>query len=390
MKKVYLLFVLVISGLVSFGQPQTNNVDIGLFNPGSHGSNGGLGAYVEVSLRIKPGGVGYASLPVAENYGVYLIAPKTDFTTGDVVQIMEVNSAIYGTTSTSSMIDAGVLDIGPSDPDNLYFPIILNTSGLNLSSLSPATNAWSFTFSFKFNNAKTQSAINKLKIVDQTNNTAFSAWAGGPVFTVVEMSSQNQLTPGAFTTLPVSFINLSGYKNGSKNTLNWKTAGEQNNRGFEVQRSGDGINYSAIGFVNTLANDGNSSTELSYSFDDNSPAAGKKQYYQLKQIDIDGRTKLTNIIVITGEKPTALSISGLFPNPARTNVKLMIEAPQAGKITVLVTDMNGKTVIQKVESVGLGSNTIPVDITTLATGRYLIKLLCQSSDCETAIALFNK
>jgi hypothetical protein len=94
--------------------------------------------------------------------------------------------------------------------------------------------------------------------------------------------------------------------------------------------------------------------------------------------------------MITRDKPTTLDISGLYPNPARTNVKLMIEAPQAGKITVLVTDMNGKTVIQKVESVGLGSNTIPVDITTLATGRYLIKLLCQSSDCETASALFNK
>jgi hypothetical protein len=68
----------------------------------------------------------------------------------------------------------------------------------------------------------------------------------------------------------------------------------------------------------------------------------------------------------------------------------MIESPQAGKITVLVTDLTGKTVIQKVESVGLGSNTIPVDITKLATGRYVVKLQCQSSDCETASAMFNK
>jgi hypothetical protein len=383
-----LLFVLAISGLVSFGQPQTNNVDVGLFNPGSHGSSSSLGAYVEVSLRIKPGGGGYTALPVAENYGVYLIAPKTDFSTSDVVQIMEVNSAIYGTTSTTSMIDAGVLDIGASDPNNLYFPIILNSSGLNLSSLSPATNAWSFTFSFKFNNSKSQDAINKLKIVDQINNGPFSAWAGGPVFTVVEMSSQNQLTPGALTTLPVSFINFSGYKSGGKNTLNWTVASEMNNRGFEVLRSTDGVNYSSIGFVNSQVG-GYTNSEQHYTFDDNSPS-GKKQYYQLNQKDIDGHGKLSNIVMITRDKPTSLDISGLFPNPARTNVKIMIEAPQAGKVTVLVTDMNGKTVIQKVESVGLGSNTIPVDITKLATGRYLVKLQCQSSDCETASALFNK
>jgi hypothetical protein len=188
--------------------------------------------------------------------------------------------------------------------------------------------------------------------------------------------------------LPVSLISFSGYKNGGKNTLNWTVASEVNNRGFEVLRSTDGVNYSSIGFVNSQVG-GFSNTEQHYTFDDNSPS-GKKQYYQLNQKDIDGRSKLSNIVMITRDKPTTLDISGLYPNPARTNVKLMIEAPQAGKITVLVTDMNGKTVIQKVESVGLGSNTIPVDITKLATGRYLIKLLCQSSDCETASALFNK
>ncbi len=42
---------------------------------------------------------------------------------------------------------------------------------------------------------------------------------------------------------PVSLSNFSGYKNGSKNTLNWTIASEANNLGFDVQRSTDGANY---------------------------------------------------------------------------------------------------------------------------------------------------
>jgi len=213
-------------------------------------------------------------------------------------------------------------------------------------------------------------------------------------------AGSNNATVGTYTTgdrfvqtdllisLPVTLTSFSGYKNGGKNTLNWTVASEVNNRGFEVLRSADGVNYSSIGFVNSQVG-GFSNSEQHYTFDDNSPS-GKKQYYQLNQKDIDGRSKLSGIVMITRDKPTTLDISGLFPNPARTEVKLMIEAPQAGKITLLVSDMNGKTVIQKIESVGLGSNTVPVDITKLATGRYLVKLLCQSSDCETAGVMFNK
>src|SRR5712671_7956146 len=99
MKKVYLLIISVVMGLITFGQwTHPNNIDVGLFTVGSHGSNTGLGAYIEVSLRIKPTGKGYNALPVAENYSVYLVAPKSDFTTGDAIVITQVNSSMYATT----------------------------------------------------------------------------------------------------------------------------------------------------------------------------------------------------------------------------------------------------------------------------------------------------
>ena len=397
MKKLYLLIMSVVAGLVSYSQSWTHpsNIDIGLFPVGAHGSNTGLGASVEVGLRIKPGGLGYNSLPVADDYGVYLVAPKTDFTTGDVVVITEVNSAIYSTPATTVMLEAGVYDLVGYDANNLYFPIVLNSgAGMNLHFLDSVTNSWSFSFTFKFNNAKTASAINKLRVIDQNNNTAISNWninvnGGGAVFTNMQMGGGNQLTPSALTALPVSLLNFSGYKNGSKNSLLWTTVSEQNNIGFDVQRSGDGVNYSSIGFVNTQALGGNSNGTLNYSFDDNSPV-GKKNYYRLNQKDIDGRNKLSNIVMITGDRPLLLGIGGLFPNPTSTQVNVIIDAPQKDKVMVIVTDMGGKTVIRQQANVDIGSNTVPVDVAKLAGGSYLVKLSCQASDCETATAKFNK
>jgi alcohol dehydrogenase YqhD (iron-dependent ADH family) len=110
----------------------------------------------------------------------------------------------------------------------------------------------------------------------------------------------------------------------------------------------------------------------------------------LRQEDFDGNKKLSNIVMIKGDMSTILDISGLFPNPASTQVNVIIDAPRRDKIMVVVTDMGGKKVIQQQANVDIGSNTVPIDIARLASGSYLVKLTCQSSDCETAAAKFNK
>jgi hypothetical protein len=98
-------------------------------------------------------------------------------------------------------------------------------------------------------------------------------------------------TPGV---LPVTVLAFSGQRAGQNNLLRWITTTEQNNRGFEIQRSADGGTYEVIGFVNSLAINGNSLAQLSYNFTD--PAAGgPRYYYRLRQIDIDGRGKMSSI-----------------------------------------------------------------------------------------------
>jgi hypothetical protein len=187
---------------------------------------------------------------------------------------------------------------------------------------------------------------------------------------------------------PISLNNFSGYKQGNMNLLSWSTAAEINNNGFEVQRSSNGINYAAIGFVNSQAIGGNSTTQLNYAFTDNS-GTGSRQYYRLRQVDIDGHSKLSNIVLIKGDKPLTLTIDGLFPNPASSVVNVLIAAPNKDKATLIITDITGRVVIRQALNVETGSSTIQVDINRLTKGDYMLKLVC-SSNCESTVSKFVK
>ncbi len=196
------------------------------------------------------------------------------------------------------------------------------------------------------------------------------------------------LPPFNCLTLPTSLLSFAGQREGAVNRLRWTTTTEQNNKGFTMQRSADGINYSDLGFVNSRATGGSSVDALEYGFVDNNPV-GTKQYYRLRQEDLDGRTRLSNVVLIKGNKPMSLSIGGLFPNPANTEISVLLDAPVKDKVTLLIIDATGKTVLQKIVNVETGSNTIPVNIASLTNGSYLVKMVC-NSNCETAVSKFVK
>lgn len=390
MKRILLSLVTLMAGLNLFAQSQQDNVVVGLFPNGANGSNAATAARIEIAL--KPLNGTYTAVPAATDFIVILKAPKTHFAETDVMNIAQVNPAMFG---ANTMTFLGATDIGPDDPDNLYFSFSISSGGsLNLSSMT--LNNWSYAFTVSFLPDKTQTAFSKLKIVDEVNNAELTAAFGTPVFSNLQMVNavlENQLIANAFsafTAMPVNFINFSGFKNGSKNVLNWTTGSEFNSDRFEVQRSADGNTYMSIGTVNTKAINGNSSTELNYTFDDNNPLAAKKSYYRIRQVDIDSRSALTNIVIISADKPKTTEITGVFPNPANDLLNVIVNTPQRANVTLAVTDMNGKVVSQKIINIETGSNTVPVEISQLAKGNYLVKVINGQANTESPVSKFVK
>ncbi len=100
-----------------------------------------------------------------------------------------------------------------------------------------------------------------------------------------------QLVP---TPTPVELVSFTAVKKESDIELNWSTATETNNKGFEVQRQSGGLErtgWERIGFVE---GNGTTSQVHSYSYRDENVQPGKYQY-RLKQIDFDGSTEYSNI-----------------------------------------------------------------------------------------------
>src|SRR5207244_1431248 len=98
---------------------------------------------------------------------------------------------------------------------------------------------------------------------------------------------------------------------------------ETNNKGFELERSADGVKFTTITFVATKADHGNSTSALSYNYNDEKPMVGAN-YYRLKQIDNDGKYSYSNVVLLT-RKVTEITLTGVYPNPTtkELNVKIL-------------------------------------------------------------------
>jgi hypothetical protein len=172
-------------------------------------------------------------------------------------------------------------------------------------------------------------------------------------------------------TLPVQLSGFTVSKHGLDAQLQWSTASEQNNKGFEIQRSSDGSKWNAIGFVNGA---GNSQSNLSYQFNDKNPGLGK-YYYRLKQIDLDGNSKYSDIATITFNDRLSLELKQNHPNPFNNTTTIDIIIPQSGRIKILLYDQMGRLVRQLMdETKSAGAYQVTMDRNGLGAGMYYYKL----------------
>jgi hypothetical protein len=154
--------------------------------------------------------------------------------------------------------------------------------------------------------------------------------AAGTLTTGAAVTSFSPFTLGSInggSQLPVELIRFTAEKNGGNISLNWATSSEINNAGFEVQRSADGVEFSAIGYVK-----GNGTTQNlnSYSFIDETPLNGVN-YYRLKQIDFNGTFEYSPVVA---EQHTPALIISAYPNPAREYFMVESSMP-IEKITIM-------------------------------------------------------
>lgn len=110
--------------------------------------------------------------------------------------------------------------------------------------------------------------------------------------------------------LPVELLAFTGIHSKNQTLLEWTTASELNNEGFEIQHSIDGKNWNNLSFIQGYG----TTNDLQYYQYVHRNAEVGMHYYRLKQIDYDDNFELSKTIAIQirGKK----GIVGLYPNPA--------------------------------------------------------------------------
>src|SRR3990170_4152704 len=190
-----------------------------------------------------------------------------------------------------------------------------------------------------------------------------------------------------YSAVPVELISFTAKVEQSKVMLEWETATETNNYGFELERSltpplskGEGVSeWAKIGFVN-----GNGTTEeiKLYSFVDKNLKQG--QYlYRLKQINMDGSYKYSNEVEVQIQ-PGKYSLEQNYPNPFNPSTKITYSIPAVGTsvgtslmkflqfVQLKVYDVLGNEVATLVEEYReAGRYEITFNASDLASGMYL-------------------
>lgn len=170
---------------------------------------------------------------------------------------------------------------------------------------------------------------------------------------------------------PVSLTNFTGNKSGDVNNLQWTTANETNNAGFELQRSINGADFTTITKIASKADNGNSTNSLNYSYSDKTPLKGTN-YYRLYQLDKDGKGSYSKVVAIKNSTK-GVEISNVYPNPAKDNISLTINSLAKNQYTISIYDLVGKEIARKSIDVN-GSMNVQFNTSNFAKGTYVIKV----------------
>ncbi|MCP4125113.1 MAG: T9SS type A sorting domain-containing protein [Bacteroidetes bacterium] len=150
--------------------------------------------------------------------------------------------------------------------------------------------------------------------------------------------------------------------------VDWQTASEVNNDGFELQRSTDGVSFETIGWIE---GHGTTADPHDYSYDDAAVNKGIVYYYRLRQFDFDGTYEYSDVV------NARLTRDGgniaLYPNPVlEQDAVLEMFTPEDVEVDILILNAIGQEIIRDVVVFQSGQNQYRIGSHNLSAGTYIV------------------
>jgi hypothetical protein len=198
--------------------------------------------------------------------------------------------------------------------------------------------------------------------------TSNPIWDGGPSNEVTAYIAEGYV--------PVELVSFSAVKEYSWIELNWETASETNNLGFEIQKRKVYTDNqdSPFGKISFVEGSGTATEPKFYTFRDQSSESGILEY-RLKQIDFDGSFEYSNIIEVIIDLPTKFSLEQNYPNPFNPVTSMQYTIGSRQFVTLKIYDLLGKEIAILVnEEKPAGEYEVEFDGSNLSSGIYFYQL----------------
>jgi uncharacterized membrane protein len=258
-------------------------------------------------------------------------------------------------TQSAATISTYTAEMFNAAPPTLPLPTVTldkvaGTRYYNLSESSGGSAFTAGTLTLSYSSGDNVSDAPNLRIAQDDGANWVDLGGSGTASPTGSITSTNSFTVlGVFTladnfgggnALPVQLTSFTAAMQGTSAILNWATATEKNNAGFQIERSIAGSNvWAEVAFVN---GHGTSSTPNSYSYEDKNLASGA-YIYRIKQIDNDGTFKYYTANVDAGATH-GFQLCSNYPNPFNPSTDIQFSVPQDGYASLKVYNMLGQEV----------------------------------------------
>ncbi|MBK7965799.1 MAG: T9SS type A sorting domain-containing protein [Bacteroidetes bacterium] len=347
---------------------------------------GNMSSFVQGYLRRYLNSTGSYDFPVGEASKGYQRANINFAYAGSptVIDNLRVNFVTYAVLPTP----LGVVDCG----------LIYSSNALN-------NGRWIFAASNSPTSGNFDLTLYNTGYTNAANAWTIMANSGGPwtlangtcvlsPVTAVRRNAMNGLyefgTAQGPSALPVQWLSVNARALDKRIQINWATASEENNSGFEVEKlNASNKIFESIGWVDGA---GNSNQVNYYSFDDVNVEMNEDYFYKIKQVDFNGASSYSDIVHARINTMNN-SMVQLYPNPIKADSKLVFDLVHSTTVKISIVNVLGE--VLKQENLGnLKQGNYTINITSLFSnlkaGLYTVQVDLDSKTEHFKVLYINQ
>jgi hypothetical protein len=201
-------------------------------------------------------------------------------------------------------------------------------------------------------------------------NLFSAAWVGSYTGTTGLAGNFSVIRLSYSDPVPVELISFSAAAEQNNIVLNWITATETNNSGFQVERL-SGEKWEALGYIK---GNGTTTERCSYGFTDKNLTTGK-YIYRLKQIDYNGVYTYSDEIQTEVSSPFTFSLNQNYPNPFNPSTTINYSVKETSPVKIILFNSIGEEIAVILNEVkDAGYYTVSFNAENLAGGVYFYEM----------------